>query len=136
MSNRYYEDFLRYERNQLNPFNVYGGGGLGLSGLAFKPAPRASQPVVSAVAKKTQPPVVVQPKPEIISVSLTLDVETAKTLKVILGRVGGSPTDSRRRHADAISDALEGAGITYRSTAAEREQQNGSGISFVDVPKC
>jgi hypothetical protein len=45
------------------------------------------------------------------TVQLTLDTEEARFLRDLMGMVGGSQTNSRRRHADAIIDALSNAGI-------------------------
>jgi hypothetical protein len=43
---------------------------------------------------------------------LYLTKEEAETVAVVLGRIGGSPIVTPRKHADAVLDALRGAGVT------------------------
>ena len=53
--------------------------------------------------KNVIPPPVVEPKVEVV---LTLSKDEAETLLAILGRVGGSPVNSRRKYAQSIFYAL------------------------------
>lgn len=64
-------------------------------------------------------------------VVLKLTLEEATTLRLILGAVGGSPTVSRRKHADRIAYALDSAGFTDG-----RFTRNGGsgGLAFGDAP--
>ena len=70
----------------------------------------------------------------VTTVTLVLTVEEARTLAVLVAKVGGSPDHSPRGHASAISDALCGAGVTYTGSTAEYTLASGS-ISFTDYPK-
>lgn len=44
-------------------------------------------------------------------VNLTMNIEEAQTLWRILRRITGSPDKSDRKHADAVLEALEDAGV-------------------------
>ena len=46
-----------------------------------------------------------------ISVTLTLSEDEARTLRVILQKVGGCPISSLRAHSDSVLKALQGAGV-------------------------
>lgn len=50
-------------------------------------------------------------KVEEVTVTLTLNKDEARTLAHVLGLVGGSPTDSPRRHVSPISSALRSVGF-------------------------
>jgi hypothetical protein len=41
------------------------------------------------------------------TVTVALTEQEAKTLGLVLARVGGSPTNSRRKHTDSIGEALQ-----------------------------
>lgn len=49
------------------------------------------------------------PQPRRYMVTLELDQDEAATLLAVTRKIGGSPTDSRRAHTDAISVALAGS---------------------------
>jgi len=48
------------------------------------------------------------------SVTLVLSLEEARTLAVLVARVSGDQTNSPRRHATNVSNALDGIDITYK----------------------
>lgn len=64
------------------------------------------------------------------SVMMTLTSEEANTLRDILANIGGCPDSSRRKYAEAIAEALDGAGITGTQ---RRDLRNGSSIYFDDL---
>jgi type II secretory pathway predicted ATPase ExeA len=45
------------------------------------------------------------------TLNLTLNQNEAETLLIILGKIGGTPTTTRRRFADAMRKALNTAGV-------------------------
>jgi hypothetical protein len=51
------------------------------------------------------------------SVTLELTLEEARTLAVVLSRVGGDCWDSPRKHTLAVGGALAGIGIEWDSAA-------------------
>ena len=55
----------------------------------------------------------------ITGVTLDLTLEEARTLAVVLSRVGGSPRISPREHIEAVSNALSDVGVNWLS-ASER----------------
>lgn len=62
-------------------------------------------------------------------VALTLTVEEAQFLRDILHcGVGGDPVNSRRRHSDAINDALEFAGVATSVGYQAGEPQDFTGV--------
>jgi hypothetical protein len=64
-------------------------------------------------------------------VTLELSGEEALTLGLILGKVGGSPTQSRRKYVDSVYNALHKAG--FAPAHDDKEQQYTSGtINFKD----
>ncbi len=44
---------------------------------------------------------------------LSMSEKEAQTLAILLSRVGGDPTGSRRKHADSLRDALYVTGFNY-----------------------
>lgn len=48
------------------------------------------------------------------------------TLQHILSKVGGSPTESRREHAQAIYDSLTKVGIKYPEIGSEKDDAKGN----------
>ena len=69
-----------------------------------------------------------------ITVTLELSKEEAETLLAILGRVGGSPVFSRRKHTAAIHNTLFGLHLDYDIRGASDLSQNGS-LYFLDTLK-
>lgn len=61
-----------------------------------------------ATATKNPPPQTPPP-----TYTLELSQEEAQTLADVLSRVGGSMTDSRRRHTQAILDTLGDVGVNF-----------------------
>lgn len=55
---------------------------------------------------------------KISEVTLTLSEDEARTLLEITGKIGGSPTESDRRHTDAIGSALYRAGLVRKPSTA------------------
>jgi len=53
-----------------------------------------------------------QPNPVVLEVT----IEEAQFLADVFAVIGGSPTTSRRKHADAVSGALSRLGITPEGT--------------------
>lgn len=53
----------------------------------------------------------VELKTKFVSCVLDLSEEEANTLHDVLGCIGGSESDSRRKYAQAVFDALEEAGV-------------------------
>lgn len=51
--------------------------------------------------------------------NLTLSKDEAETLLVVLGKVGGDPWESRRKHASAILEALRSAGVVAPKVPSE-----------------
>ena len=71
-------------------------------------------------------------------VTLNLSEEEAATLAAILAYVGGDPTKSARRHASAVSRALQDAGHHFaRGLAEEFHNRIGAqlGITFENNPE-
>jgi hypothetical protein len=64
------------------------------------------------------------------AVSLLLSKEEAETLRSIFRKIGGSPVNSPRKHADSIDDALQGAGIASMSARIQGGHTNS--IYFAD----
>jgi hypothetical protein len=58
----------------------------------------------------------------IVSVELTLTVDEARTLRTILRNVSGSVSGSRRRHADSVLMALQGAGVGYYADSSADDE--------------
>lgn len=52
---------------------------------------------------------------ETVTYRLEISESEARTLAVVLARVGGSEPDSPRGHTQAILDALKDRGVHYRS---------------------
>lgn len=77
--------------------------------------------MATATAKLKQP--VIQP---LESVTLTLNPDEVQTLITVLNRIGGSPSNSPRKHTQSISDALHDA---FNSMGALIDT---SGIKFDD----
>jgi len=50
--------------------------------------------------------------PSSYTLNLTLNQAEAETLWIILGKIAGTPSTSRRRFAEAIRNALDSAGVT------------------------
>lgn len=74
----------------------------------------------------------------VTGVNLYLTLEEARTLAVVMSRVGGSPRISPREHVASVSDALHGAGIRWQD-ASERSLLSDahgfrSNIIFSDYP--
>lgn len=61
---------------------------------------------------------------EVGHVQLTLSLEEARTLEIILGRIGGCPSHSRRHHADDILYALRDVGPQERDDDDEKFLDN------------
>lgn len=55
-------------------------------------------------------------------VTLELDDQEARFLSFILGRIGGSPTDSARKYAERISNVLTRVGYAGWFASSETEQ--------------
>jgi len=71
------------------------------------------------------------------SVTLKLSIEEARTLAVILAKVGGRVDRSPRGHATDVFIALEDLGIEYANTPEWKliDVKLGSGFEFRDYPK-
>lgn len=71
-------------------------------------------------------------------ISLDLSEDEAQALADILAKVGGSPERSRRMHAEAVSEALKSAGISWQrhvgvgGYARGSDDLSGSGLLFSD----
>lgn len=52
------------------------------------------------------------------TVTLVLSMDEAKAVAAILGSVGGSPTDTPRKHTQSALVALENAGVEWFGTQA------------------
>jgi hypothetical protein len=52
------------------------------------------------------------------SILLTLTPDEADMLAAVLGKIGGSPSDSPRRHQESIRNALRRVGLNYDSAAS------------------
>lgn len=65
-------------------------------------------------------------------VDLLLTAEEADCLAAVLSRVAGSPTDSPRKHQQAVTQALQGIGLEYNKTDADG-MLNGT-LHFRDYP--
>jgi hypothetical protein len=71
----------------------------------------------------------------ITGVTLRLSLEEARTLAVLVAKVGGSPDHSPREHTNAISSALRGVGITYQGSDEYALADGLTSIRFKDRPK-
>jgi hypothetical protein len=62
--------------------------------------------------------VVEVPQPTILkkAVQLTLSVNEAETLSLLMGKCGGNATQTRRSYTDAINTALQEAGYGWAAT--------------------
>lgn len=65
--------------------------------------------------------------------TLRLSKDEANTLTVILSNVGGSPSESPRKHAAAVRTALIGAGFVA-ATAPEYKLAGTGSLYFSDYP--
>lgn len=63
---------------------------------------------------------------------LTLSDEEAKTLNLILNRVGGDPNKSRRKYADSIHNAMGSYKYTSSSKDDDFIDKRNRAIYFVD----
>jgi hypothetical protein len=88
---------------------------------------------MATATKQTVPPA--PPVETIKSVTLVLTHKEAVTLAVIVAKVGGSPDQSPREHASAISSALSRVGIAYRASDEYRCAALTQHIYFNDYPK-
>lgn len=77
--------------------------------------------MATATAKLKQP--VIQP---LESVTLTLNPDEVQTLIAVLNRIGGSPSNSPRKHTQSISNAL------YEALNSVDALVDTSGIKFDD----
>jgi len=71
-----------------------------------------------------------------MSVTLELSEEEARTLAAVLSYVGGCPTDSPRKHTDAVLEALtESAGLgSFVGTVEHNLADPERGIYFRNYP--
>ena len=69
-------------------------------------------------------------KTKVTSIILELSDKEAETLAAILGRVGGDPNGSPRKHTDSISTALGKAGFSWERRTDAYKCMNGEGIRF------
>jgi hypothetical protein len=88
---------------------------------------------MATASVQVQPPA--PPVETIKSVTLVLTLEEARTLAVIVAKVGGEPDRSPREHASAISSALSGVGIVYRNSDEYALAVIGQSINFKDYPR-
>lgn len=77
-----------------------------------------------------QPPVLKQ------RVQLELSLNEAETLSIVLAKIAGNATSTRRKYTDSISGALRDAGIFWTCDVMKTSLGNGRssqyGITFVD----
>jgi hypothetical protein len=67
------------------------------------------------------------------SVHIELSSEEAVALVEVLGKVGGDPDTSYRRHTQSVYDELRRAGIRCRTEPAyDSKHITGAGCDFVD----
>ncbi|WP_035800352.1 hypothetical protein [Kitasatospora mediocidica] len=66
-------------------------------------------------------------------ITMTLSREEAETLRFLFEKIGGSPTNSPRRHIDAMKIALSGAGAIRSELAIQSGRFDA--IYFKDYPK-
>lgn len=70
---------------------------------------------MAKATKKEIPPVPVAP---VVEVTLVLSKEEAETLLAVLGRVGGNPYTTRRKHTQDVYNALLGLKLDYNELGA------------------
>jgi hypothetical protein len=70
--------------------------------------------------------------PAVRHINLQLSQDEAQTMRTILNFVGGSPTESRRKHASAVTAALQSLGV-IQNVDDVRGQAGDRGIYFNDL---
>jgi hypothetical protein len=87
---------------------------------------------MATATKQTVPPA---PPAEVIkSVTLVLTHKEALTLAILVAKVGGSPDNSPREHASAISAALGRLGLNHRDSDEYALADPLKGFYFKDYP--
>lgn len=66
-----------------------------------------------------------------VGVKLELDHDEAQFLADVLGKIGGHPSDTRRKHASAMEGAMAEAGYTFDPARLKRDFTSNSHITVV-----
>jgi hypothetical protein len=70
--------------------------------------------------------------PATYTVALTLSTDEAEALLAVLGKVGGSPQNSRRKYIQAIYETLLTLNLNYRETGAP-DMVATDHVTFTDI---